>query len=63
MASFIPSQACNVGFWHKADKPTTPDFVAYWTNNGQRWISARVGYDVKTHQRHSPWLTELSFAE
>jgi hypothetical protein len=32
-----------IGF---ADKPTAPGFVAYWTNNGQRWISARVGYDV-----------------
>src|SRR5450759_3312435 len=32
--------------WHFADKPTAPGFVAYWTNNGQRWISARAGYDV-----------------
>jgi hypothetical protein len=29
-----------------ADKPTAPGFVAYWTNNGQKWIWARVGYDV-----------------
>ena len=35
-----------VRFWHFADKPTAPGFVAYWTNNGQRWISARVGHDV-----------------
>src|ERR1017187_7633957 len=39
---------------HIADKRTAPCFVAYWTNNGQRWISARVGYDVKTQLRH--WL-------
>jgi len=25
-----------VRLWHFADKPTTPGFVAYWTNNGQR---------------------------
>jgi hypothetical protein len=31
---------------HFADKTTAPGFVAYWTNNGQRWISARVGYDA-----------------
>src|SRR5450830_275921 len=31
---------------HFADKPTAPGFVAYWTNNGQRWISACVGYDA-----------------
>jgi hypothetical protein len=36
----------NVRFWHFADKPTAPGFVAYWTNNGQRWISARVGCDA-----------------
>ena len=22
--------------WHKADNPTVPAFVGYWTNNGQR---------------------------
>ena len=37
---------CVGRYWHFADKPTAPGFVAYWTNNGQRWISARVGYDV-----------------
>src|SRR5450756_1777241 len=36
VASFIPSQACNVGFWHLTDKPPAPEFVAYWTNNGQK---------------------------
>jgi hypothetical protein len=36
----------DVGLWHLTDKPTAPAFVAYWTNNGQRWISARVGYDA-----------------
>jgi len=29
-----------------------PGFVAYWTNNGQRWISARVGYDVNDPNGH-----------
>jgi len=28
---------------HIADKPAAPDFVAYWTNNGQIWILARDG--------------------
>jgi len=32
--------------WHFADKTTAPGFVASWTNNGQSWISARVGYDA-----------------
>jgi hypothetical protein len=27
---------CIGHYWHKADKPTAPDFVAYWGNNGQR---------------------------
>src|SRR5450759_3727055 len=27
----------NVRYWHFADKPTAPGFVAYWTNNGQRF--------------------------
>jgi hypothetical protein len=36
----------DVAYWHFADKPTAPGFVAYWTNNGQKWIWARVGYDV-----------------
>jgi hypothetical protein len=31
---FKPSARCR--YWHFADKPTAPDFVAYWTNNGQR---------------------------
>ena len=38
---------------HFADKPTAPGFVACWTNNGQRWISARVGYDVNDPNRKS----------
>ena len=39
----FPFMAASVGglfqfvrLWHFADKPTTPGFVAYWTNNGQR---------------------------
>jgi hypothetical protein len=27
---------CTGRYWHFADKPTAPGFVAYWTNNGQR---------------------------
>ena len=49
----FPFMAASVGglfqfvrLWHFADKTTAPGFVAYWTNNGQRWISARVGYDA-----------------
>jgi hypothetical protein len=30
-----------------------PGFVAYWINNGQRWISARVGYDANDPSRTS----------
>jgi len=26
----------DVCFWHLADKPPAPEFVAYWTNNGQK---------------------------
>jgi hypothetical protein len=26
----------NVRYWHLADIPTAPEFVAYWTNNGQK---------------------------
>src|ERR1035437_2774692 len=40
VASFIPSQAYNVGFWHLADKPAAPAFVRYWSNSGQQWILA-----------------------
>jgi hypothetical protein len=28
--------------WHKADKPPAPEFVAYWSNNGQK---AALGLD------------------
>jgi len=41
----------DVAYWHFADKPTAPGFVAYWTNNGQRRILARVGYDVNDPKR------------
>jgi len=30
-------------YWHLADNPIAPEFVAYWTNSGQRWILGRVG--------------------
>jgi hypothetical protein len=33
----------NVGYWHIADKPTVPEFVAYWTNNGQRPVLGLIG--------------------
>src|SRR5450756_1553717 len=36
VASFIPSQACNVGFWHVADKRTQP-------SNGRYWVESRCG--------------------
>jgi hypothetical protein len=29
-------RASHVCFWHLTDKPAAPEFVAYWTNNGQR---------------------------
>jgi len=35
VASFIPSQVCNVDFWYEAGKPIAFVFVAYWINNGQ----------------------------
>jgi hypothetical protein len=33
----------NVHVWHFADKPTAPEFVAYWTNNGQKSAQAFNG--------------------
>src|ERR1039458_7726905 len=33
----------NVASWHLADNPTAPEFVAYWTNNGQK---AALGLDL-----------------
>src|ERR1035441_5520751 len=33
----------DVCFWHLADKPPVPEFVAYWTNNGQK---AALGLDL-----------------
>ena len=33
----------DVCFWHLADKPPAPEFVAYWTNNGQK---AALGLDL-----------------
>ena len=29
-------RSANARSWHLSDKPTAPEFVAYWTNNGQR---------------------------
>jgi hypothetical protein len=29
--------------WHLTDKPPAPEFVAYWTNNGQK---AALGLDL-----------------
>ena len=37
-----------------ADKPTVPDFVAYWTNNGQRAALALIGSAAIDPSRH--WL-------
>jgi hypothetical protein len=28
----------NVASWYLADNPTAPEFVAYWTNNGQKSV-------------------------
>jgi hypothetical protein len=44
VASFIPSQACNVGFWHIASFRCAAKFVGYWTNNGQRSVLTLDGY-------------------
>ena len=30
-------------FWHLTDKPPAPEFVVYWTNNGQK---AALGLDL-----------------
>src|SRR5450759_3875787 len=48
---------------HFADKPTAPGFVAYWTNNGQRWISARVGCDAIDPNVWSGRALQVDFAE
>jgi len=37
-------QYLHVGFWHIADKPTAPGFVAYWGNNGQKPAGALNKY-------------------
>jgi hypothetical protein len=34
-ASFISNQACDVAYWHFADKPTAPAFVRNWSNSEQ----------------------------
>jgi len=39
----MPDHVSDVGYWHFADKPTAPGFVAYWTNNGQK---AALGLDL-----------------
>ncbi len=36
----------DVSNWHLADKSTAPEFVAYWTNNGQWATTARSGMTV-----------------
>jgi len=33
----------DVAYWHLTDKPPAPEFVAYWTNNGQK---AALGLDL-----------------
>ena len=33
----------DVCFWHLTDKPPAPEFVAYWTDNGQK---AALGLDL-----------------
>jgi len=34
---------CDVCSWHLTDKPPAPEFVAYWTNNGQKAV---LGLDL-----------------
>jgi len=34
---------CVGRYWHLTDKPPAPEFVAYWTNNGQK---AALGLDL-----------------
>ena len=37
------SVVCMGRDWHLTDKPPAPEFVAYWTNNGQK---AALGLDL-----------------
>ena len=39
----VRAELFNVRFWHLTDKPPAPEFVAYWTNNGQK---AALGLDL-----------------
>jgi hypothetical protein len=34
---------CDVAYWHKADNPTAPAFVRYWSNSGHWSILAGDG--------------------
>jgi hypothetical protein len=43
---------CDVAYWHKADNPTAPAFVRYWSNSGQRSILTGDGLSAFDPQRH-----------
>jgi len=53
VASFIPSQACNVCYWHLADNTTAPAFVRYWTKADKGGFWPATVCPLMTHQRHS----------
>jgi hypothetical protein len=42
-AEYHQATRSHVRYWHLADKPPAPEFVAYWTNNGQK---AALGLDL-----------------
>ena len=41
--AFSINYQANVRYWHKADNPTAPAFVRYWSNSGQRMTLDRDG--------------------
>src|ERR1039458_658909 len=41
--SVIPDHRRDVCLWHLTDKPPAPEFVRYWTNNGQRAVGGLIG--------------------
>ena len=54
----------NVGLWHLTDKPPAPEFVAYWTNNGQKaalglYLSAAIDPKRTPSKPHDTNLFDL----
>ena len=35
-AEYHQATRSHVRYWHLTDRPTAPEFVGYWTNNGQK---------------------------